>query len=209
MPFINIPLFFETSNVNLRFPDECFSFKGCHAIIDTMKIRWKKWRILSFLPMMLMMYLIFSFSSQTGEESGNLSYEISYRIMEVKNDILNEGKTEAELAVSADAIHYYVRKAAHMTEYFILSWTIAFPLFIYGMRGKRLFFTTLLCSVLTAASDEYHQSFVGGRGPSVKDVGIDSIGAFAGTVITIFLAKLYLKKGEFYAQFNKKSGSDS
>ena len=29
----------------------------------------------SFLPALLVMYLIFSFSSQTGTESGNLSYK--------------------------------------------------------------------------------------------------------------------------------------
>ena len=34
-----------------------------------------------------------------------------------------------------------------------------------------------------AGLDEYHQSFVAGRGPSVKDVGIDSIGAFVGILL--------------------------
>ena len=37
----------------------------------------------------------------------------------------------------------------------------------------------LIC-VGFAAGDEYHQSFVAGRGPSKKDVMIDSIGAFFG-----------------------------
>lgn len=35
-----------------------------------------------------------------------------------------------------------------------------------------------------ACGDEYHQSFVDGRGPSARDVGIDSIGVFAG-IITV------------------------
>ena len=38
--------------------------------------------------------------------------------------------------------------------------------------------------VLLAAGDEYHQSFVAGRGPSVKDVGIDSFGALIGILLT-------------------------
>ena len=37
----------------------------------------------------------------------------------------------------------------------------------------------LIC-VGFACGDEYHQSFVEGRGPSIHDVGIDSIGVFAG-----------------------------
>ena len=41
----------------------------------------------------------------------------------------------------------------------------------------------LIC-VGFAAGDEYHQSFVAGRGPSKKDVMIDSIGVFAG-IITV------------------------
>ena len=47
---------------------------------------------LSFLPALLMMYIIFSFSAQTGEVSGNLSYRISYQIVETKNELLNTGK---------------------------------------------------------------------------------------------------------------------
>ena len=39
---------------------------------------------LSFLPAILMMYLIYSFSAQTGEVSGALSYEVSYQIVETK-----------------------------------------------------------------------------------------------------------------------------
>lgn len=39
----------------------------------------------------------------------------------------------------------------------------------------------LIC-VGFACGDEYHQSFVDGRGPSVRDVGIDSIGVFAGII---------------------------
>ena len=40
-----------------------------------------------------MMYLIFSFSAQTGEVSGELSYKISYNIVEIKSEILHEGKS--------------------------------------------------------------------------------------------------------------------
>ena len=36
-----------------------------------------------------------------------------------------------------------------------------------------------------AAFDEYHQSFVRGRGPSKRDVAIDSIGIFIGIVLVL------------------------
>ena len=138
---------------------------------------------LSFLPAILMMYVIYSFSAQTGEVSGQLSYEISYKIVETKNQLLNENKSSAELAVSADTIHFYVRKAGHMTEYFLLAVAISFPLYVYGVRGIWLVILAGIICVGFAGLDEYHQSFVADRGPSLRDVGIDSIGALIGILM--------------------------
>ena len=138
---------------------------------------------LSFLPAILMMYVIYSFSAQTGEVSGQLSYKISYKIVETKNQLLNENKSSAELAVSADTIHFYVRKAGHMAEYFLLAVAISFPLYVYGVRGIWLVILAGIICVGFAGLDEYHQSFVADRGPSLRDVGIDSIGALIGILM--------------------------
>lgn len=138
---------------------------------------------LSFLPAILVMYLIYSFSAQTGEVSGDLSYKISYQIVETKNEVLNEGKSYEELAYAADGIHFYVRKAAHMSIYFLLAITVSFPLYVYRVRGLWLMLLAGIICVGFAGLDEYHQSFVAGRGPSLRDVGIDSIGAFIGILL--------------------------
>ena len=138
---------------------------------------------LSFLPAILVMYLIYSFSAQTGEVAGDLSYKISYQIVETKNEVLNEGKSYEELAYAADGIHFYVRKAAHMSIYFLLAITVSFPLYVYRVRGLWLMFLAGIICVGFAGLDEYHQSFVAGRGPSLRDVGIDSIGAFIGILL--------------------------
>lgn len=138
---------------------------------------------LSFLPAILMMIVIYTFSAQEGEVSGHLSYQISYDIVETKNNILNEGKSYDTLVYEANSIHYYVRKAAHMTEYFLLAIAISFPLYVYRVRGIWLVLLAGIICVGFAGFDEYHQSFVAGRGPSPKDVGIDSIGAFIGIIL--------------------------
>ena len=138
---------------------------------------------LSFLPAILMMNLIYSFSAQTGEVSGALSYEVSYQIVETKNEVLNENKTYDELAYSASSIEFYVRKAAHMTEYCLLAIAISFPLYVYGVRGVWLILLAGAICVGFASFDEYHQSFVSDRGPSVRDVGIDSIGVTVGILL--------------------------
>ena len=69
---------------------------------------------LSFLPALLMMYLIFQFSAQTGELSGNLSYEVSYKIVEIGNEILDKGLDEWTIGQYAYEIEYPIRKLAHM-----------------------------------------------------------------------------------------------
>ena len=130
-----------------------------------------------------MMYLIYSFSAQTGEVSGDLSYKISYQIVETKNEVLNLNMSYDEIAYEADSIHYYVRKAAHMTVYCLLAIAISFPLYVYRVRGIWLIILAGIFCVAFAGFDEYHQSFVEGRGPSIKDVGYDSIGALVGIIL--------------------------
>ena len=134
----------------------------------------------SFIPAILMMYLIFSFSSQDGTASGNLSYKVSEVIVESANEAFELHWSDGDIAYYIERIHYPVRKLAHMTEYFLLAISVSFPLYVYGIRGLWLPILAGGLCVGFAALDEYHQSFVAGRGPSKKDVGIDSMGALAG-----------------------------
>ena len=147
---------------------------------------------LSFLPALLMMYLIFQFSAQTGELSGNLSYEVSYKIVEIGNEILDKGLDEWTIGQYAYEIEYPIRKLAHMTEYFLLAVAVSFPFYVYGLRGFPLMLVAGLICVAFACGDEYPQSFVEGRGPSVKDVCIDSIGAFGGILTVRLICWLFL-----------------
>ena len=63
-----------------------------------MKILITLLKPLSFLPALLMMYIIFSFSAQPGEVSGSLSYKISYEIIETKSELLSENLSSEEIA---------------------------------------------------------------------------------------------------------------
>lgn len=130
-----------------------------------------------------MMYAIYSFSGQTGEVSGELSYKISYTIVEAGNELMDRDKSSEELAYEAERIHFYVRKAAHMTEYFLLAVAVSFPLYVYRIRGIWLMILAGGFCIAFAGLDEYHQSFVAGRGPSVKDVLVDSCGVFIGVLL--------------------------
>lgn len=148
----------------------------------------------SFLPAVFVMYMIFSFSSQTGVDSGNLSHEISYKIVSAADRLLDKNLEEYEKQRYTDKIELPVRKLAHMTEYCILAICISFPLYVYGVRGILLLIFAGIFCVGFACTDEFHQSFVAGRGPSKKDVMIDSIGAFFGILLVQIFCHGFLPK---------------
>ena len=85
---------------------------------------------LSFLPALAMMYVIFNFSAQSGDISGNLSYDVSYKLVEIGNEVLNKGLEEWQISDYAYEIEYPVRKLAHVTEYFLLAIAVSFPLYV-------------------------------------------------------------------------------
>ena len=90
---------------------------------------------LSFLPALLVMYMIFSFSAQIGTESGNLSFQVSEKLVEVGAKVLDKDLTNSEIEMYANKYHHYVRKLGHMTEYCVLAITLCVPLYAYGVRG--------------------------------------------------------------------------
>ncbi|MEO8689853.1 MAG: VanZ family protein [Solirubrobacteraceae bacterium] len=70
-----------------------------------------------------------------------------------------------------------LRKAAHMTEYGLL-WFLWWRALGYGSPLPAVAIT-----LLWAASDEYHQSFVEGRHGTLWDVAIDAVGVGLGLLV--------------------------
>lgn len=138
---------------------------------------------LSFIPALLLMYMIYNFSAQPGDVSAQLSYKVSYKIVETVDRALDANMEYWEIETWVYRIHGLVRKLAHMTEYFALAVAVAFPLYVYGIHGIWLMLLAGLICVGFACGDEYHQSFVEGRGPSKRDVLIDSFGVFWGIIL--------------------------
>lgn len=162
-------------------------------------------RYFSVLPALLILFLIFGFSAQDGETSGSLSLRLCGTVLRSANRLLSLGLTELELWARADSIHFGVRKAAHMTEYFFLTMGIFFPLWIRFLTGaagssrKSTFYKILLLtfflSVVCASLDEFHQVFVPGRSGSPADVLIDSVGICAACgILFLFRPRTNLSK---------------
>lgn len=139
---------------------------------------------LSFVPAILMMYVIFSFSAQTGLDSGSLSDKISHKIVAVIDEKTDLDLTALQIEKFSSKLEHYIRKLAHFGEYFLLAVSVAFPLYVYKLRGFPLILTAGLFCFSFACLDEYHQSFVPGRVASKKDILIDSFGALFGIICT-------------------------
>lgn len=84
------------------------------------------------------------------------------------------------------AYDLYVKKGAHALGYAMLgvAYFYALPSRLSPVYRGVL---SLLMAVLFALSDEFHQSFVRGRNSTLRDVGIDTLGA----ALALFVAGLY------------------
>lgn len=129
------------------------------------------------------MYMIYNFSAQPGEVSAQLSYQVSYELVETADYVFETGLDDWQIEQWAYRMHGVTRKLAHMVEYFALAIAMSFPLYVYGVHGIWLMLLAGMLCVGFACGDEYHQSFVEGRGPSIRDVAIDSFGIFWGIIL--------------------------
>ena len=90
--------------------------------------------------------------------------------------------------------HGLLRKLAHFSEFcalgVLLSWLFAM------LKDKKWTFVwpSLACGCLAACVDETIQRFVPDRGPSIKDVGIDSAGVLLGIGLLSLGYTMYQKR---------------
>jgi len=80
-----------------------------------------------------------------------------------------------------------VKKGGHMTGYALLAAAYLHALANGRRVSARLVLLAVAGAGLYALTDEYHQSFVGGRHPSLVDVLIDTGGAGAGAALAALI----------------------
>lgn len=155
--------------------------------------------ILTALPVIAVMLMIFFFSSQSGNESA----ETSGRFVEIITVLIpnfSELSAEEQFELS-EQIHFVVRKAAHFTEYALLGFTLLphiREIYAYLSRKPRAAWLISWCiGVVYASLDEFHQSFSDARSPQVRDVIIDSAGVAAGILLcAVILFSVHKKAAE-------------
>lgn len=155
----------------------------------------KKKQLLSWIPVILCMAVIFSFSAQDGTSSGQTSAGVM-ALLDPLVEPLYQHLSPSEQAEFLDAFHHLIRKTAHFSIYFLLGLFSCLAFGTYALSPKKRFGFALLLSFAYACSDEWHQSFVAGRGPSFTDVLIDTAGAALACLILWGIHRLRQSKGK-------------
>ncbi len=152
-------------------------------------------RIILTLMTILMMSLIFYFSSQSAEASDATSGRISGTVITLVYPDYSGYPADQQREIY-DHVQHAVRKTAHFTEYLILG--ILLRLCLESWFGKRGLLTPggWACGTLYACTDEMHQILTDGRNAMWTDVLIDSAGTLCGVLLVVLAFALKRKNGK-------------
>ncbi len=128
--------------------------------------------------------MIFSFSADTGAESGKMSEEITEKVLSSVG-INRENTPPKEYLEVKEKTHISIRKLAHFAEYCSLGFFLCVFFLTYSWSRLIAVLSSFGISVVYAILDEWHQSFVPQRGPGAVDVLIDSAGALFGAAVAL------------------------
>lgn len=134
------------------------------------------------------MIVIFIFSAMPGDVSDEKSKFLIY-IFNLLGLNLN--------SIFGSLADFVVRKCAHFTEYFIL-FILIYNALKQDFKLEKAIIFSLIGVFLYASSDEFHQSFIPGRGPSFKDVIIDTSGGML-ALIVVYLSNIKKKHKKLIA----------
>lgn len=145
------------------------------------KISFKRW-----IPVLLVMALIFCFSNTPAEKVSQLSGPGIEQINKII--VLITGKPVQEPG-------FDWLKVGHVIGYFLLGASFHFALSQYPKLKGSQFLALALCFVY-ALTDEFHQMFVPGRSPRFTDVLIDSSAASLALLVIIIVRQIRKRRME-------------
>ncbi len=139
--------------------------------------------LLTLLLLLLAAGLIFGMSAQPAPRSNSMSLRLARRLTSLLFPSYGEMSPAVRFELLS-AVNRLVRKFAHWAEYAFLGTALILHLRALLPEGRLCpaAALSLAFGVLFAALDEYHQSFVAGRGMLLGDVLIDSFGLLCGVL---------------------------
>ena len=147
-------------------------------------------KIIFTIMTFLWVAVIFLFSLQPGEVSGDISGSLLQKVLEWFAPGVFE-QLETMPQEELEFWHMILRKCAHFTEFAVLG--VLSGLTLLQTKVKRHGFIAMVFCLVIAAMDETLQLFVDGRAGRAVDVMIDGAGALVGIgVVFYYLAKSIL-----------------
>ena len=139
--------------------------------------------------------LIFCFSAQPSEQSGEVSEGVTARLLSFLPQVREMPAAERENLI--DTADFFVRKCAHFSIYAALGAAVTLAMSGHKIPLSRALLFALGICLLYAASDETHQLFVPGRSGQASDVLIDFCGSLTGGLLVAgILIRLSRRKRE-------------
>ena len=133
--------------------------------------------------------MIFCFSNQKADASTRLSDTFIANTIGNVYKIFNKNVSDEKLEEIKESFSLIVRKLAHVTIYLILGILVFLYLNEYNINYKHLIMLSILICFIYAISDEIHQLFIPGRSGEIRDVLIDTLGSFIGSILTLFITR--------------------
>lgn len=153
--------------------------------------------VLAAVWLLALYAVIFGFSAQDGEQSGNLSQMISEKCVELINSLSGGHWSQAFMEGLTEYFEHPIRKLAHFSEYACMGILVYVLWSQWLCRGKRLYLLTVGWVFCSATADEFHQLFVPGRYGSFADVCLDTCGGAFGLLVCVLAGRLlqrFIKK---------------
>ncbi|MBP5732951.1 MAG: VanZ family protein, partial [Lachnospiraceae bacterium] len=116
--------------------------------------------IMAAIFLVLLYIVIFTFSEQDGNSSGHLSHELTKWLVEGYEKLIHGSFSEE---IRNGWISYWehpVRKLAHFSEYAVMAVLIFLVLNPFGKKGWKKNLLIVSWVFVSAALDEWHQTFV-------------------------------------------------
>lgn len=151
--------------------------------------------LITLVPVLFLMIVIFILSAENAEESGQTSSQIVRLVMEWLVPHFGE-LSECEQIALAERATFWIRKAAHFSEFAALGFFLCLHLSAICRRTPipRYPIWAFAIGSLYGVTDEIHQLFVPGRSGECRDMLIDSIGVLAGTAIMAGILRAVSRK---------------
>ncbi len=166
----------------------------------------KFFRILFFVFIIIICGVIYYFSSQNGEKSGDTSGKVIIKLI----NIFPEGRRLSghRKTQIVEKLQPIMRKIAHFSIYTLLGFNLMGFFLTFKLGNILKYLLPISFGIIYAISDEFHQMFSTGRSARIFDVGIDTFGVTFGILLIMLFSKIvyWARNSKEYKKIKEHQG---